>query len=99
MNDRILVDYQIIGWAKRNEQKIHLSYKQILYVGTPPSPGRDSSDSRLASFCKSNDCDLLTSDQRAYLPFLTECNAGEVRISLFDTGSQNVYLVKMTVSH
>lgn len=88
----VLIDYQIKGWAQRNVEKIRAGYSDILYVGDHPSSG--SSDSVLASFCAANGYDLLTSDKRAYVPWLEEQRVKEVRISLFDSGGQLVYLVR-----
>ena len=90
----VLIDYQIKGWAKKNERQIAGDYSDILYVGEQPSPASDNSDSVLASFCMANNCDLLTSDKRAYVPWL-EQGASEVRISRFAAGGQSVYRVRI----
>ena len=89
----VLVDYQIKGWAQRNERKIRDAYSGILYVGDPGNPPAGGSDSALASFCAERGCDLLTGDKRAYAPWL-EQGVKEVRISLFSVDGQLVYLVR-----
>lgn len=88
----VLIDYQIKGWAQSNKEKIGKTYSEIRYVGDPQNPGAGSSDSALASFCAENGCHLLTSDKKAYTPWL-EQGVKEVRISLFDK-EQFVYLVR-----
>ena len=90
----VLIEYQIKGWAQKNKEKIGKAYSEILYVGDEQSPSSGSSDSALASFCAKNGCDLLTADKRAYAPWLEEQSVKEVRISLFDSGGQLVYLVR-----
>ena len=90
---RVLIDYQIKGWAQRNEQKVKDAYSEILYVGDQGNPPAGGSDSVLASFCAKNGCDLLTADKKAYAPWL-EQGAREVRISMFNTDAQLVYLVR-----
>lgn len=92
----VLIDYQIKGWAKKNKEKIKDSYSEILYVGDEHILSSASSDSALASFCAKNGCDLLTSDKRAYAPWLEEQDVREVRISLFNASGQLVYLVRAT---
>ena len=97
MNDTVLIDYQIKGWALKNESLIRERYSEVRYVGDPPNPKANGSDSAMTRFCMDNNCDLLTSDKRAYAPLLEEWGAGEVRISLFNKKVQSgfhVYLVK-----
>ena len=95
MSGGVLIDYQIKGWAKKNEQKIKNNYSEIRYVGEPPNPGAGSSDSILASFCVNNDYDMLTSDKKAYATWLEGPGPSEVCISVFDN-EQNVYRIRMT---
>ena len=88
----VLIDYQIKGWAQRNEDAIRSDYSDIRYVGDPPNPDSDNSDSVLASFCLDNGCDLLTADKKAYVPWLEQ--GAEVRISRFAAGGQSVYRIR-----
>ena len=58
MGGSVLIDYQLKGWALRNESRIKENYSEIRYVGETPNPDASSSDSVLASFCKTNGCDM-----------------------------------------
>lgn len=96
MSDTVLIDYQIRGWASKNESLIRKQYSEVRYVGDPLNPKMNSSDSVVTRFCRDNSCDLLTSDKKAYVPLLEEWGVGEVRISLFDENersTQHVYRV------
>ncbi len=56
MTHKILIDYDMRGWADENETKIHTNYEEILRVGVDPNPKQDSSDEIIAA------CDSLTFD-------------------------------------
>ena len=96
MSDTVLIDYQMKGWALKNESLIRERYSEVRYVGEPSNPKMDSSDSVVTRFCMDHNCDLLTSDKKAYVPLLEEWEVKEVRISLFgetEQSTQHVYLV------
>ena len=98
MGDSVLIDFQIKGWAMKNELQIKRDYTEIHYVGEAPNTSTSSSDSALASFCKANGCDMLTSDKKAYAPMLEEHEIGAVRISIYDMNEQSgqhVYRIRM----
>ena len=55
-------------------------------------------DEVLATFCKDNECELLTADNRAYLHFFTEKKIKNVQVSEFvyeDKADRPIYLVKI----
>ena len=98
MGYSVLTDFQIKGWAMKNELQIKRDYTEIHYVGEAPNTSTSSSDSALASFCKANGCDMLTSDKKAYAPLLEEQNAGAVHIMIYDkdeSAGRPVYRVRM----
>ena len=93
----ILVDHHLNGWAKENEQQIRRCYSQIHYIDDHVDLNEDSPDSELASFCIANDCDLLTSDKKAYAHWLEKLDVKAVHISTFGTNEQSkqsMYIVK-----
>lgn len=98
MTHKVLVDYNRRGWAEENDTKIRNDYQEILKVGVEPNPPPDSPDEILASFCEENNCDLLTSDKRAYTKLLSNNHVNAVQISKYDfdtTANQQVYLIKI----
>jgi len=98
MTHKVLIDYDMRGWADENETKIHTDYEEILRVGIDPNPKQDSSDEIIAVFCEENNCDLLTGDQRAYTKLLMNPRVKAVQISKYDfytSGEKQVYLVKV----
>ena len=98
MSDTVLIDYQLKGWASKNEHLIREQYLEVRYVGDPANPEASSSDSAVTRFCRDNNFDLLTSDKKAYASFLEEWGVGEVRISLFnknEQSGQHVYRVTL----
>lgn len=99
MSDTVLIDYQIRGWASKNESLIRERYSEVRYVGDPSNPKMNSSDSAVTRFCMDNDCDLLTSDKKAYAPLLEEWGAGEVRIALFGESKQSTqHVYRVTIA-
>ena len=97
MRNDVLIDYQLKGWAKDNEQQIKKDYPNIHYVGEEPNPSASSSDSMLASFCKKHACDLLTCDKEAYAPMLEDRGTKSVQISAYGmngSSGQQIYAVR-----
>ena len=95
--DGILIDHHLNGWAKENEQRIKRCYSKIHYIDDHVDLNEDSPDSELASFCIANDCDLLTSDKKAYAHWLEKLGVRAVHISAFGTNErskQSMYIVK-----
>jgi len=98
MTHKVLIDYNRRGWAEERDSKFKNEYKEILKVGVEPNPPPDSPDEIIATYCEENNCDLLTSDQRAYTKLLTNDNVKAVQISKYDwdeTAKQQVYLIKI----
>ena len=99
MSTDVLIDYQLNGWAKDNEPLIKQQYSKIHYVGESPNPDSGSPDSVIASFCKDNEMNLLTSDIKAYGTWM-EKPKSEVCISFFGTdekSGQRVYCIRRIV--
>ena len=66
----VLID-QNCKWLVNEDSKKHLeNYDKIFVVGIDLKQ-RDY-DETLATFCKDNDCELLTADNRAYIHFFSE---------------------------
>ncbi len=63
---RVVVDYDILGWGNEHEDELLKQYQKVLKVGTEPGLERRKPDTVIASYCKTNNCDLLTEDVRAY---------------------------------
>ncbi len=63
---RVVVDYDILGWGNEHEDELLKQYQKVLKVGTEPGLERRKPDTVIASYCKTNNCDLLTGDVRAY---------------------------------
>ena len=98
MTHKVLIDYDMRGWADENETKIHTDYEEIQRVGIEPNPPQDSPDEIIASFCEENNYDLLTGDQRFYTRLLINPRVKAVQISKYDyysSGEKQVYLVKI----
>lgn len=98
MTHKVLIDYNRKGWAERNESVIKKDYTEICYVGVDPNPPRYSTDSNIAAFCETHNCDLITGDKRAYANFLENSHVKAVQISLYghdEDANQQIYLIKI----
>ena len=98
MTHKVLIDYNKLGWAEENKDAIGRDYSEILRAGDGSNPGQDADDGEIASFCKENNCDLLTGDKRAYGSFLRNSHVKAVQISEYgpeDAAKQQVYLIKI----
>jgi hypothetical protein len=91
----VLID-QNIKFLTNEDHKHHLeNYHETFEVGKDLK--QREYDEGLAKFCKANQCDLLTADNRAYTHFLAE-NIQTVQISeLFydEKADRPIYLVRI----
>jgi len=92
----VLID-QNCKWLVNEDSKKYLeNYDRVFVVGEDLKQ-RDY-DEVLATFCKDNECELLTADNRAYLHFFTEKKIKNVQVSEFvyeDKADRPIYLVKI----
>ena len=98
MNDSVLIDYQLNGWAAENEDLIHKRYSKIRYIREEPGLSEKSSDAEMASFCKTRGCDMLTADKKVYESWLEKRRVDEICISEFGKdvkGKRPVYRVRI----
>ena len=64
-----MIDKDILGWAKEHGEELAQRYQQIIKVGEHPELPQRSPDTHVASYCRDNNSDLLTSDKNAYTTF------------------------------
>ena len=98
---RVLIDFQLVGWATNNEPQIGKNYSDIHYVGESVDLNTDSPDSALASFCLEHGCDLMTCDRKAYVPMLEKRGVKSVQISAYginESSGQQIYVVRPITS-
>ena len=88
MARNLVVDKNILGWAERRKEQLSQSYKSIFRVGPGYELPQRSADGVVAMFCKEKDCDLITSDTKAYLHYFTVGIPG-VRISKYGLDEDN----------
>ena len=92
----VLID-QNCKWLVNEDAKRHLeNYDKIFVVGIDLK--QRGCDETLATFCKENDCELLTADNRAYIHFFSEKKIKNVHLSEFiyeDKADRPIYLVKI----
>ncbi len=92
----VLIDQNCKWLANEDSKKYLEKYDRVFVVGVDLKQ-RDY-DEVLATFCKDNECELLTADNRAYLHFFTEKKIKNVQVSEFvyeDKADRPIYLVKI----
>ena len=97
MVQRIVIDKDILG--SLDEKDLLRSYEKIYKVGDDPDLPQRSSDEEIASYCKNNNCDLLTGDKTAYTKYL-RTGIKKVQISEYtwlsrQKGDKPVYLIEI----
>ncbi len=98
MVHKVLIDYNALGWAKNNTDRIRNDYEDILHVGESPHPEQGSSDAIIGSYCEEVNCDLITSDYKAYVGFLENKRIKTVQISKYawdKEAERHIYLIKI----
>lgn len=66
MADKVVIDKDIVGWGNKHEEELSKDYDKILKVGIDADLPQRKHDKEIASYCKNNNCDLLTADIKAY---------------------------------
>jgi len=95
MSLNLLLDYNILGWAEKRKDQFLKTYGRILRVGTDIP--RRNKDIHIAAMCKEENCDLLTSDAKAYTHYFS-AGIELVQITKFGWDEKNeapVYLVRI----
>jgi hypothetical protein len=92
----VLIDQNCKWLANENSKKYLENYDRIFVVGVDLK--QREYDEGLATFCKDNECELLTADNTAYVHFFTEKKIKNLQISEFtyeDKADRPIYLVKI----
>lgn len=69
MATQVVVDKDVLGWADEHKVELRSAYQNILAVDKHPELLQRSFDENIASFCRRNDCDLITGDAKSYTHF------------------------------
>jgi hypothetical protein len=97
MNNRVVIDKDILGWGEEHKEKLLKHYVDVLMVGDSPNLTQRSFDREVASYCKNNNCDLLTGDRTAYDHYF-EAGVTTVQITAYDwykSGDRRIYLIRI----
>ena len=97
MSTKAVIDMNILGWGDEHNSELLQQYEEILQVSKDPNLPSRMFDKTIASYCRDNDCDLFTSDRKAYTHYY-KIGVRRVEISEYDwwyTGNRPVYLVKI----
>lgn len=97
MTDTVIIDHDILGWGNEEQKELSKQYRRILKVGQDPELPQRSFDDKVASYCKDNNCDLLTADRTAYTHYF---DAGIKTIQMtkyawWKEGDRPVYLIRI----
>lgn len=97
VGDRVVIDKDILGWGNEHEEELLKQYGEVLKVGIDAELPQRSFDDKVASYCKYNNCDLLTGDQKAYSHYF---DAGIKTIQItryawYKEGDRPIYLIKI----
>ncbi|MBM3898294.1 MAG: hypothetical protein FJ358_07230 [Thaumarchaeota archaeon] len=94
---KVVIDKDLTGWGRNNQEKLKRDYSSIEEVGVMPSLPQRTSDASLGLYCKEHSCDLLTSDKEAYSYFFDAgIRAVQIsRYSWYEEGDKPVYLIKI----
>jgi|APSaa5957512535_1039671.scaffolds.fasta_scaffold50035_2 hypothetical protein len=96
--DKVIIDYDIRGWAKDNESKIAKKYNKLIIVGEAKALSSKSSDKKIGAYAYRYNCDVLTADNTAYVEFFKNKSiksANIVQFDLWERGNRPIYLVRM----
>jgi len=92
---KVVVDKQLAGWKGIREEELLKRFDDIQRVGLHRDLPQRITDEALGSYCKRNDCALITSDSKAYTHFF-EHGTETIQIKKFGhniEADQPVYII------
>lgn len=98
MVDYVVIDKDLIGWAGKHEDELSKIYAKVVKVGIDVDLPQRKRDDEIASYCKDNNCDLLTADTEAYMNFF-DIGVKALEIARYDhdeKADKHIYLIKIT---
>jgi len=96
--ERVVIDYDIRGWAKENEQLIHKKYKKLIIVGIHKALSQNAGDKKIGAYANRYKCDVLTSDKTAFVDYFKNKVIQSVEIhkyASYKKGTRPIYLIKI----
>ncbi len=93
----LVIDHDVLGWGDDHTNELLEKYKSIMQVGKHDDLSQRAFDEKVAGYCKSNDCDLMTGDAKSYTHFF-EVGIKSVNVSKYSwwpEGDRPIYLVKI----
>lgn len=89
MNNTVIIDHDVLGWAHNNMEKIKSNYSIIYQIGRNNSPlelqNNNVQDADIAYYCCKHNCDLITADKKSYLDWFNNINGiDKLIISKYD---------------
>jgi len=97
-NSKVIVDYDIRGWGKENEQLIHKKYKTLIIVGIHKALPQNATDKKIGAYANRYKCDILTSDKTAYVEYFKNKIIQSVEIhkyASYKKATKPIYLIKL----
>ena len=98
MANKVIIDNDIHGWRKEDEDRIKKQYSQVIPVGSIAELPPESKDEKIGAYCYENGCDLFTGDKEAHTKFFRDARIKTVMITNYDTyetGNRRIYLLKI----
>ena len=97
MSKKVVIDKDILGWADEERDVLLKRYESVLKVGIHPDLPQRTFDDKIASYCKINNCDLLTGDTKAHTHFF-DAEIKTIQITKYawwKKGDRSVYLIEI----
>ena len=94
---KVVIDLHVTGWKGLHEEELLKQYDDLLKVGQHSDLPQQIDDKTLGSYCKNNNCLLITSDKRAYASFFQK-GTETIQISQygFDTeANRPVFIIRI----
>ena len=96
-NSKVIIDYDVQGWGKKNEQLIHKKYKTLIIVWSHKAFPQNIPDTKIGAYANRYKCDILTSDKTAYVEYFKNKIVQSVEIhkyASYKKASKPIYLIK-----
>ncbi len=92
-----MVDKQLTGWKDLRDDELLKRYEEIRKVGKREDLPQRIDDKALGTYCRNNDCALMTADIKVYTQFL-EGDIAAVQIRRYGRNKesdQSVFIIEI----
>lgn len=98
MVHKVLIDENLLGWAKKNEFIIKSHYEEIIPIKSKTKLPQGIGDVEIGVYCEEENCNIITSDYKMYVKIFKNKRIKAVQIEKMaddHKAKKDIYLIRI----